>query len=64
MNTVATSNGEEHLKERAKESVVRAGESLSELDRGIRTFVMDRPLVSVLGALTVGYFVGRIIART
>ncbi|MEW6268119.1 MAG: hypothetical protein AB1689_02330 [Thermodesulfobacteriota bacterium] len=38
-------------------------EELERLDRQVRDFVTEKPLMAVLLALTAGYVVGRIVSR-
>jgi len=38
-------------------------EELERIDRHVRSFVTERPVLAVLMALTAGYVVGRIISR-
>jgi len=38
-------------------------ERLSGLDERVRTTVREHPFATLLGALTAGYFVGRLIAK-
>jgi len=38
-------------------------EELERIDRRVRTFVTEKPLMAVLLALTAGYVVGRVISR-
>ena len=38
-----------------------AREALAEFDERVRTFVAEHPVASVVGALTAGYFVGRLL---
>ena len=36
---------------------------LKETDERVRSFVAERPLTALLGAVAVGFFVGRLLAR-
>jgi len=38
-------------------------EGLGDVDVRVRGFVKERPFATVFGALAVGYFLGRLIAR-
>ena len=38
-------------------------EELERVDRHVRSFVAERPVLAVLLALTAGYVVGRVISR-
>jgi hypothetical protein len=40
-----------------------AGESVKNVDRGIRRFVTERPVVAVAAAVAAGFVVGRLLSR-
>ena len=39
------------------------GPELERIDREVRAFVKERPILALLGAITTGYLVGRILRR-
>jgi hypothetical protein len=47
----------------AQSSVAQARSELHELDQQARHLVRERPLAALLGAVLVGFFVGRIASR-
>lgn len=53
----------EQVIEGAQDALERLRESASELDRRIRKLVHDHPTASVVGAVAVGFLVGRFLVR-
>ena len=51
------------LTDRARDRVQDVRAKLADADKTVRSFVHEHPFVSLLGALAVGYGVGRILRR-
>jgi hypothetical protein len=49
--------------ERARGKVDDARAALADADRKVRGFVLEHPLASLVGALAVGYAVGRLLRK-
>ena len=49
--------------DRNQDKMVQASDKMAVADHAIRQFTRERPVVAVLGALTLGYLVGRVISR-
>jgi hypothetical protein len=49
--------------EAVEEKLVPLREGLGELDGRVRVLVREHPVATLLGALTAGYFIGRLIAK-
>ena len=47
----------------AKERINQARSEFESIDRELRTFVKERPIVAMLGAIVTGYVVGRLFSR-
>jgi len=53
----------EELTEHIAEGVNQARSEIERLDRELRALVKHRPLLSLVGAIVAGYFVGRVLVR-
>ncbi len=51
----------EELRERAEENIVALRDWLSEVDARARSFVAERPIVSLVAAVGVGFLIGKLI---
>jgi hypothetical protein len=49
--------------ERARMKIEDARAAMSDADRKVRGFVLEHPFVSLVGALAVGYAVGRLLRK-
>lgn len=61
----------QHLREQVSETLepyvdvdhLPGRQEIERLDRGVRSFVSERPVTAVLLALATGYVVGRVLSR-
>lgn len=47
----------------ARDKMLAANEQLATIDKQVRTFVREQPVVALLAAAFVGHLVGRLFAR-
>ncbi len=52
------------IRGRAEELFSRAKDKFGPADKWMRTFVHERPMVALAGALGFGYFVGRLFKKS
>ena len=49
--------------ERAREKIDGARAAMTDADQKVRSFVLEHPFASLVGALAVGYVVGRMLRK-
>lgn len=52
-----------HRKERVRPQIEQVRDNLANVNREAERFIKERPAVAVLGALALGFIVGRIVSR-
>ncbi|HKU40374.1 MAG TPA: hypothetical protein VJR89_19570 [Polyangiales bacterium] len=50
--------------EHAREQLAKVSGELEHVDRRVRAFVQERPIMSLLAAAFVGHLLGRVVAAT
>jgi len=63
MNQIAEPHGAEQTRERALRRLRDAADEVSRVDRRLQRLVREKPLTMACVALTVGFVVGRLVAR-
>ena len=47
----------------AAETAGEPSDTLARIDKEVRAFVTERPVLALLGAITAGYLIGRLLRR-
>jgi hypothetical protein len=63
MNTQDIQDVAEHLPQQVQAGIAQARVEIDQLDERARAFVRERPVMALLGAIGIGYFVARIFSR-